>query len=636
LALNDFSKLFYVRDINNLTMSKIIFDDEANADKKKVLITFDSDSDDAEEEPGAYNSDDSESECDDECDENEEEEITIPTTSFTPLQHQHPALRWIKNRENRGRANGVKGGILALAPGLGKTFLSLYHISKNISNEGSRTPTLIVGTKSCLYTWKSEIEKFFGSTMKLFIFRNDNPRVKTITINELLKYHVILTNYEYLRTLANKYKVYEKVGMRDISGRFFGANTPNRPALKATSGDALMYSIRWDRIVADESHTFSNYKTSIWRSVISLCSEFRLCLSGTPIKNSSEDLYAQYKFLGYYEPEFNIKEFHKLNLSEYIYYADYKIANVKLPESTYIKVDVDVDKNQEIVYNEFLRHTRQEFKNFSYGTSNFASVFTLFLRLRQILVAPYTITIDSSNLLEKGKINQTEYEKSQKQLDKMSNGLSTWIRNKDGTAGINAPKLNKIVDIIRTIPKGEKTVVFTVFKRVIDLLKEKIDNTEGLNRTCITVDGSVAGVKRDMAIDAFKNTDIDILLISYKIGAESLNLTEANNIILAENWWNDSTCRQATARVSRLGQKNKVKIFELFIPSTDTLQSIEDAMKEIREHKREIANSYLTEGKYNGAKLDKKTMAKILAVRKVNTTDTSDNKGKKTIKCEGK
>lgn len=619
-------------------MSKIIFDNDN--DKKKVLITFDSDSDD-NDEPGAQNSDedrvesDSESDCDDECDENEEEEFTIPTTSFTPLQHQHPALRWIKNREDRGQANGVKGGILALAPGLGKTFLSLYHISKNISNEGSRTPTLIVGTKSCLYTWKSEIEKFFGSTMKLFIFRNDNPRVKTITINELLKYHVILTNYEYLRTLANKYKVYEKVGMRDISGRFFGANTPNRPALKETSGDALMYSIRWDRIIADESHNFSNYKTSVWQSVISLCGENKFCLSGTPIKNSSEDLYAQYKFLGYYEPEFNIKEFHKLCLSEYIYYSDYKMAGIKLPESKYIKVDCELAEEQKVLYNDFLKQTRQEFKNFTIGGATFASVFTLFLRLRQILVAPYSITPESSHLLEKGKINKAEYEKAQRQIDKMTNGLASWVRHKNGSAGLNSPKINKTIEIIKATPKGQKIVVFTIFKRVIDLLKEKIDNTEGLDRTCITVDGTVCGVKRDLAIDNFKKSNVDILLISYKIGAESLNLTEASNVILLEKWWNYSVIEQSMARVNRIGQKNKVKIYELFVPSTEDVQSIEQAMDEICNYKKEVADQYLTKGQFNGSKMDRQTMGKILACKNANKTTTSGKEGKKGLKCEG-
>jgi len=610
-------------------MSKIIFDDDNDECDKKVLITFD-DSDD-EDEPGARS--DSESECDSEEEpgEGEGEIYTPPLTQFTPLPHQHAALRWMKNRETRMQANGVKGGILALAPGLGKTFISLYHASQHEFS----TPTLILGTKSCLYTWKSEIEKFFGKSMRLFVFRNDNPRVKTITASELLKYHVVLTNYEYLRTLANKYKVYEKVGMRDMIGRYFGANSPNRPPLKAVEGDALLYSIRWNRIIADESHNFSNYKTSVWQSVISLCGDTKFCLSGTPIKNSSEDLYAQYKFLGYYEPEFNIKEFHKLNLSEYIYYSDYKMANIKLPESTYIKVECELAEEQKILYNDFLKQTRQEFKNFTIGGATFASVFTLFLRLRQLLVCPYTITPESSHLLEKGKINQVEYEKAQRQIDKMTNGLASWVRNKRGSAGIKSPKIEKTIEIIKSIPKGQKVVVFTIFKRVIDLLKEKIDNTEGLDRTCICVDGTVSGVKRDLAIDTFKNSDVDVLLISYKIGSESLNLTEASNVILLEKWWNYSVIEQSMARVNRIGQKQKVKIYELFVPSTEDVQSIEQAMDEICNYKKDVAEQYLTKGEFSGTKMDRKTMGKILACKNSNKMETTGKEGKKTLKCEG-
>jgi hypothetical protein len=63
-----------------------------------------------------------------------------------------------------------------------------------------------------------------------------------------------------------------------------------------------------------------------------LSSTKKWCLSGTPIRNYGDDMYAQYKFLGYEEYEFNVNDFYKLNLSKYIFYINYDKANIKLPE----------------------------------------------------------------------------------------------------------------------------------------------------------------------------------------------------------------------------------------------------------------------------------------------------------------
>lgn len=41
-------------------------------------------------------------------------------------------------------------------------------------------------------------------------------------------------------------------------------------------------------------------------------------------------------------------------------------------------------------------------------------------------------------------------------------------------------------------------------------------------------------------------------------GGQGLNITEANRVILAELWWNESREEQAFGRVSRIGQKKPI------------------------------------------------------------------------------
>jgi SNF2 family DNA or RNA helicase len=96
-------------------------------------------------------------------------------------------------------------------------------------------------------------------------------------------------------------------------------------------------------------------------------------------------------------------------------------------------------------------------------------------------------------------------------------------------------------------------------------------------------------------------------------------LTEANHIILLDQWWNNSIIQQAKARVHRIGQTKKVYMYELFIPNTKHLKSIEEAMLEICINKSVEAEEFLKGNKdFNDEKnkkdhkLDATTMQELL------------------------
>ena len=154
-----------------------------------------------------------------------------------------------------------------------------------------------------------------------------------------------------------------------------------------------------------------------------------------------------------------------------------------------------------------------------------------------------------------------------------------------------------------------------MFKSVIRLLEEKLLKMEGFDKKIVCIDGSVTGKKRDECITAFKERDYDVMIVSYKIGAESLNLTEARHVVLTEAWWNSAIIDQAKARIYRIGQKHSVNIYELYVPNDDRIKSIEVAMSEICDRKKHIAEQYMTTGKCdNTANLNAETMGEILRV----------------------
>ena len=96
-------------------------------------------------------------------------------------------------------------------------------------------------------------------------------------------------------------------------------------------------------------------------------------------------------------------------------------------------------------------------------------------------------------------------------------------------------------------------------------------------------------VSRNSAIQDFKISG-DCLLISGHIGAEGLNLTEANHVIFINRWWNPSAISQAKDRVRRIGQK-KISFSYSFV-APDTLE--EDISKLIA--KKQLTFNELVEG----------------------------------------
>jgi len=539
------------------------------------------------------------------------------------MPHQIKAHEFIRKRESGSdRVNLVLGGFLGMQMGMGKTLTMLSHIHHTTSQSSSSlmaqppaqglSPTLVVCPKTAMLTWKQEIAKHYPGHFRVLIFRKDETNVEDLSLELIKEYDIVITNYDYVRSLAKKFDLFELLAVKDARDRLIGANVASRPLSNATSGEAILFSLRWGRIIADESHNFSNYKTACWQSMMCLCGTYRWCLTGTPIRNVCDDLYAQYKFLGYRDPKFDIKEFRKLKLDSVLYYLNYEKANITLPEINHYRVPVYLKGNNKNIYDYYLDKANEAYESFTIGTKSFVEVLSLFIRLRQICVAPWTVTPRIDHFTTEQK---DAYELSQLELDEVSEGLATWINDKHGTAGFLSPKIVKTMQIINSIPKGEKIIVFTMFKRVIEVL-EWVCN----EKSFVSIHGDVTGQKRTNILNSFKkehadpNDNIDVLFISYKIGAESLNLTEATHVILLEPWWCPAVIDQAKSRVHRLGQTKSTNIYELYVKSTKDLASMEEAIIEYCDAKREKAKLYYDEGKMDpDFKMNARTLGMILS-----------------------
>ena len=129
----------------------------------------------------------------------------------------------------------------------------------------------------------------------------------------------------------------------------------------------------------------------------------------------------------------------------------------------------------------------------------------------------------------------------------------------------------------------KKIIIFSQFTSSLDQLELIFKGYEYLR-----LDGSTPKKHRDTYVKQFQDpmSKYKIFLISLKAGGVGLNLTTAKTAILLEPWWNPAVEEQAFARIDRIGQLKKTKIYRLIYKD-----SIEEKINTLIEQKQDIFDS---------------------------------------------
>ncbi|KAI5297989.1 hypothetical protein KEM56_004393, partial [Ascosphaera pollenicola] len=181
-----------------------------------------------------------------------------------------------------------KGGILADDMGLGKTVQSIALILTNprppvekdaVKEKGKKKKglspdvgkgTLIIAPLALIKQWEGEIESRVESSHRLLTcVYHGSQRNKFM--NELHKYDVVITTYG---TLSAEHAAYNEKKI-----------------------DAGLFANTWYRIILDEAHTIKNRNAKATQSACALDSQYRWCLTGTPMQNNLEELQSLIHFL---------------------------------------------------------------------------------------------------------------------------------------------------------------------------------------------------------------------------------------------------------------------------------------------------------------------------------------------------
>jgi len=533
------------------------------------------------------------------------------------MDHQAEAMTFMRDRELHPH-HGMKGGILLFKMGLGKTLTTLLYCLANRKRD--KFPSLVVCSKTVITEWKSNCKKFFGDFVRTLVLTKDflGKEIAEVTRQQILKADIVFTTYPTCQSVCKLGNYAESCFERGEEGIFTGKIMQiNNRALAGvdnpnSKGPHVIYNTPWARVIFDESQTFANPATVLFKTVMAIYGHYRWCLSGTPIRNYDTDIWAQMRVLGYNSVqtarEWRKKgrtKFREENLSLVIMNKDYESAGVKLPDLEKLHKRIPMSEDERKVYSCVLKAARDTYSDHIRGLVNYSCVLAMFTRLRQCSIAPYLMTAAS-----KREHKITDREKELMGQIASNDIIGQWINNAMGGAGIESSKMKEIVKTVGELKEGEKILIFSAFTSCLDLISLALD-TKLPNVKYEQIDGDTKGEEREMVLEKFKKTDVSVLLLSYKVGSEGLNLTEATHCICVEPWWTHAVHNQAVGRAHRVGQKKKVTVHEIIVTET-----IEERVLGICQNKEAMADEFLSEGasKKKFASLDKATLARILGL----------------------
>jgi len=465
--------------------------------------------------------------------------VSLPrnlTATFRP--YQLTGYRWMIRNSKIGF-----GSLIADDMGLGKTLQVIAALLK-FKQEGllSREKALVIVPTTLLTNWEKEINKF-APDLKHSVYHGSGREL------DMRDCDLLLTTYGTVRSDLKKLK-----------------------------------SFNWHAVVVDEAQNIKNPRTDQTKAVKSLTAGFRIAMSGTPVENRLSEYRSIMDFLnpGYLgsEKKFD-EEFAKpiqLNHDQKKAALFRKITTpfilrrLKTDKSIISDLPDKIENNhyctlaseQAALYQNIVDNVLNEISELD-GIQRRGMVLKMIMALKQICNHP-------DNYLKKGNA----------------------LPDKSG-------KSLMLMDILSQIREaGEKTLIFTQYREMGDILVEMVRNTFGMEP--LFLHGGSSRAQRDSMVEDFQTRRNKwIFILSLKAGGTGLNLTGAGHVVHYDLWWNPAVEAQATDRAYRIGQTKNVMVNRLITRGT-----FEEKIDEMLKSKKALANLTVESGeKWIGELSDK-------------------------------
>lgn len=321
----------------------------------------------------------------------------------------------------------------------------------------------------------------------------------------------------------------------------------------ASSDQALLKMIDWNLLVVDEAQNIKNPSANRTKSIKRIPCHTAIAVTGTPFENHMTDLWSIMDFiapgcfgkLADFEREFSDDLDGATKLEPFLtpLMIRRRVSEVAqdLPER------IDVPQVLELSDNEVIAYEQQREKILeSFNGKN--ATLPMLQKLRMYCTHP-------------SLIDESSYE--------------------DPT--VSSGKYVRLCELLEEIISlNEKTILFTSYNKMFDILQQDISRRFGI--PVMAINGSTPTGERQPIIDRFSAVDGSALLVlNPRAAGAGLNITAANRVIHYNLEWNPSLQDQASARAYRRGQDKTVFVYRLFYKDT-----IEEIINERIERKRSM------------------------------------------------
>lgn len=145
----------------------------------------------------------------------------------------------------------------------------------------------------------------------------------------------------------------------------------------------------------------------------------------------------------------------------------------------------------------------------------------------------------------------------------------------------HSAKLTKLVEDLLASQGKEKSIVFSVWRKTLDIAAQLCDDA-GIRH--VRIDGAVPQPSRHQALEDFTTKpEVSTLLMTLGTGALGVNLTAATRVHILEPQWNPAVEEQAIGRVVRMGQERNATIVRYSMRN-----SVEQQIQTYQRRKRQL------------------------------------------------
>ncbi len=449
-----------------------------------------------------------------------------PELRATLRPYQQVGLDWLQHL----RANDL-GGVLADDMGLGKTLQTIAHLATEKASGRMQDPCLIVAPTSLIGNWDREIRKFA-------------PHLRTLTLHgagrrqgygSLARVDVAITTYTTM--------------LRDIE---------------------RLEKQRFHVLVLDEAQAIKNPRGRMHAAVKRIDAAFPLCLSGTPIENNLDELWALIDVVApgrlgtaaTFRQSYRIP-IEKLGSETKMEALRRRVAPLilrrmkedvapELPAKTRVVKSIDLGGRQRELYEAIRVAAHAEVRKVVRSKGIAASTVDILgaiMKLRQACCDPRLVRIGSAREVER------------------------------------SAKLDALMTMVDDmLARGRRILVFSQFTSMLQIISAQLSARQVRH---VTLTGATRD--RQALVDEFQAGLAPVFLISLKAGGTGLNLTRADTVIHYDPWWNPAAQAQATDRAYRIGQDKPVFVYDLIVAG-----SVEERILALQERKRALADGILS------------------------------------------